>query len=195
MEETTMNLTLSSRAPADVPDGFVDLLKAVDKDNPDKKDIRELRRWLEERPELALATTNLAEIAKNAIIETGPIQQKSFKMCVESGMVQQKNDLGYQDAPALEQLLIDNIVLCWLRLHVVEIEVSNNTQGSHTLSAGRYWDQRLSVAQMRYLRAIETLARVRKTNVAIQVNIAKQQINSLATLDALTTYKPQQQGR
>ena len=194
MEETTMNLTLSSRAPADVPDGFVDLLKAVDKDNPDKKDIRELRRWLEERPELALATTNLAEIAKNAIIETGPIQQKSVKMCVETGMAQQKNDLGYQDAPALEQLLIDNIVLCWLRLHVVEIEVSNNTQGSHTLSAGRYWDQRLSVAQMRYLRAIETLARVRKTNVAIQVNIAKQQINSLA-MDALTTFKPQQQGR
>ncbi|MBT7082548.1 MAG: hypothetical protein HN929_13995 [Chloroflexi bacterium] len=189
-----MNLTLSSRAPADVPDGFVDLLKAVDKDNPDKKDIRELRRWLEERPELALATTNLAEIAKNAIIETGPIQQKSVKMCVETGMAQQKNDLGYQDAPALEQLLIDNIVLCWLRLHVVEIEVSKNTQGSHTLSAGRYWDQRLSVAQMRYLRAIETLARVRKTNVAIQVNIAKQQINSLA-MDALTTFKPQQQGR
>ena len=185
-----MKLELSARAPANVPSEFVNLLQSVDKDNPDKKDVRELRRWLEERPELAMATTNLAEIAKNAIIETGPIQQKSVKMCVEAGMVQLKNDLGYQDAPALEQLLIDNIVLCWLRLQVVEIEMCKHTQGSHTLNTGRYWDNRLSTAQMRYLRAIEMLARVRKTNIAIQVNIAKQQINSLVPLDALTTLRP-----
>lgn len=173
-----MNLEISTRAPANVPDEFVDLLKSVDKDNPKKTDIRELRRWLEERPELGLAVVNLAEVAKNAIIETGPLQQKSVKMCVESGMVQQKNDLGYQDAPPLEQLLIENIVLCWLRLQVIELEVCKNTKGSHTLSAGRYWDQRLSAAQMRYLRAIETLARVRKAHVALQVNIAQQQINT-----------------
>lgn len=189
-----MKITMAAKTSVDMPNGFVELLRSVDKNSPAKSDIQELRRWLDECPELGQAAANLAEIAKKAIIELGPIQQKSVKMCIEAGMIQQKNDLGYQDAPALEQLLIDNIVLCWLRLHVVEIEVSKNTQGSHTLSAGRYWDQRLSVAQMRYLRAIETLARVRKTNVAIQVNIAKQQINSLA-MDALTTFKPQQQGR
>ena len=187
-----MKITMAAKTSVDMPNGFVELLRSVDKNSPAKSDIQELRRWLDECPELGQAAANLAEIAKKAIIELGPIQQKSVKMCIEAGMIQQKNDLGYQDAPALERLLIENIAVCWLRLQVVEIEVCNNTEGSHTLNAGRYWDQRLSVAQVRYLRAIETLARVRKTNIAIQVNIAKQQVNSLATPDALTTFKTRQ---
>ncbi len=42
-----------------------------------------------------------------------------------------------------------------------------------------YWDRHLNAAQRRYLRAIETLARVRKLSGRgpIQINIAEQQVN------------------
>ena len=41
----------------------------------------------------------------------------------------------------------------------------------------RHFERRLNGAHRRYLRAIETLARVRKMGPALQINIADQQIN------------------
>jgi len=35
-----------------------------------------------------------------------------------------KKDLGYNDAPVLEQLLIQQAVLCWLKLNLVELSYS-----------------------------------------------------------------------
>lgn len=42
-----------------------------------------------------------------------------------------------------------------------------------------YWERRLNSAHRRYLRAIETLAKIRKQGLAVQVNIAVNQINIL----------------
>ena len=45
------------------------------------------------------------------------------------------------------------------------------------MTAGPYWDKRFSPAQRRYLRAIENLARVRRTALPVlHVNIAEKQI-------------------
>jgi hypothetical protein len=61
---------------------------------------------------------------------------------------------------------------------------------SGTLEQGEYWEKRLSAAQRRYLRACETLARVRKLTLgtlALQVNIAAaggQQVNMINPTDA-----------
>ena len=50
--------------------------------------------------------------------------------------------------------------------------------GSMSLPQGEYWEKRLTAAQRRYLRAIETLTNVRKMNLpAIQVNIGENQVN------------------
>jgi hypothetical protein len=53
---------------------------------------------------------------------------------------------------------------------------------SITLTVGAYWDKRLSMAQKRFMRACESLARVRRLSrrIPLQVNIAAkgaQQIN------------------
>ncbi len=170
--------TLTINPEINVPDEFRKLLGAVDKDNPSKSDIREVQKWLEERPELGLSVANLVNFPKGMLLQFGPLKVKSVELCLEAGLDVLQDNLGYQEAQPLERMLIENISLCWLRLYLAEIEMTKHTCGSHSLSEGRYWDQRLSTAQMRYLRAIETLARVRKANIAIQVNIAKQQINT-----------------
>jgi hypothetical protein len=163
---------------------FTELLKRVDKDKPSKEDVKALRRWFEDDPSLALEATNMANIVMTQIIQIAS-KQKSVRMCLETGLEHLQNEMGYQEAPMLEKLLIESISMCWLRLQWTEYQFTENTTGSHALTAGRYWDSRVNAAQMRYLRAIEALARVRKVNIAIQVNIAKQQINSLAALDNL----------
>jgi hypothetical protein len=86
-----------------------------------------------------------------------------------------RNGLGYEGAAQLEQLLIDHAVLCWLRLQEVESGYSSAMERSMSLSQADYWDRHLSAAQRRYLRACETLARVRRLlHSTLQVNIAAQ---------------------
>lgn len=85
------------------------------------------------------------------------------------------------DAP-LEQFLIQQIVMCWLRYGIVEYTYTGITHGTATYEKLRYWEQRLNAAQTRYTRALEALARIRKLNLpAIQVNIADQQVNQVNT--------------
>jgi hypothetical protein len=89
-----------------------------------------------------------------------------------------KKDLGYATAPPLEQLLIDHILL--VRLRLAHVENAYNRQivsQSVSLQVGAYWDNLLTSNQARFLRAIETLARVRRLSrntPALQINIARE---------------------
>jgi hypothetical protein len=88
-----------------------------------------------------------------------------------------KKELGSEEAPLLEQLLIQQAALCWLKLNLVELSYSGTMKQSITLTLGIYWEKRLSAAQRRFTRACETLTRVRKLSrntPALQVNIAAQ---------------------
>jgi hypothetical protein len=64
----------------------------------------------------------------------------------------------------------------WLRLIDAENRYNNIVVGnSVTLQQGQYWDTLLSSTQARFLRAIETPARVRRlarNTPALQINIA-----------------------
>jgi hypothetical protein len=73
-----------------------------------------------------------------------------------------KKELGADEAPLLEQLLIQQAALRWLKLNLVELGYSSTMKQSITLTLGVYWEKRLTAAQRRFTRACETLARVRK---------------------------------
>jgi hypothetical protein len=95
-------------------------------------------------------------------------------------MTAMRDALDYQYSPMLEQLLIEQVVLTWLDLDLVQKGYAGSAMTSnHSLTAGAYWDRRLNSAQQRHLRALETLARVRRlSNVTpLQVNIGGQQVN------------------
>jgi len=74
----------------------------------------------------------------------------------------------------MERLLIEQVVLCWLRMFVTEQRYTNIVEGAKlTMREADFWERRLSAVQRRYLRACETLARVRKlVRSTVQVNIA-----------------------
>ena len=126
-----------------------------------------------------LSAGHLAEIMviQNAHATAG------LKECWKHRLQVLKKDLGYDGAPMLEQLLIQQTALCWLKLNLVELGYSNTMKQSITLTLGVYWEKRLSAAQRRFTRACETLARVRKLSrntPALQFNIAAsggQQVN------------------
>jgi hypothetical protein len=85
--------------------------------------------------------------------------------------------LGFDTAPPIERLLIDHILTVRVRLLHTELSYNSIVVGnSVTLPQGQYWDNLLSSAQARFLRAIESLARIRRlarNAPALQINIAQ----------------------
>ena len=106
----------------------------------------------------------------------------SARMAIYAALRALRRGLGYPDAPMMEQMLIENVLLAWLRLNLWEYHFTEMDGGEGmTLKKAAFWDKRISAGQRRYLRAIETLARVRKiTRTTMQINIAEegsQQLN------------------
>lgn len=81
------------------------------------------------------------------------------KSAVRKGAELLKQQMGYEEASATERVLIDHAVLCHVRLGMIEHLYSRNTSGR--LDITEHYEKRLTLAQRRFTRAVETLARVR----------------------------------
>ncbi len=83
-----------------------------------------------------------------------------------------RRSLGEPDVSPMERLLIDQVVICYLRMNLTEQYYENAMTDGCSLAARSYWERKLSTVQRRYLRSIETLARVRKLMRQIAMRIA-----------------------
>jgi len=101
---------------------------------------------------------------------------------IQAGLKANRKELGYDKAGAIERLLIDQVVLCRLRLDHAECLYTERIVGGLSFAQAEHWDRFLASAQRRYLRSIETLARVGKLlrSVTVQVNISQKQVNVVA---------------
>jgi hypothetical protein len=164
---------------------FLQLVQGIDKQDPSPADVQALREMLHGHPDLWRVYGDLAAIAARTLIQ----RLDARPHLVESltcGWHAVKEDLGYSVAPPLERLLIEQVVLCSLHMYLVAGEYGLVVEPSIPQSSIDHWERRLSAVQHRYLRACESLARIRKlarTTPALQVNIAThggQQLNLLA---------------
>jgi hypothetical protein len=155
---------------------FIEQLRKVEREHPKPEDVKRLRAMLRRNDtfwQLAGDLTQQAQRSALANVNWGK-SRTLVRESVEAGMEQIRRDLGYSTAPALERLLIEQVVTAWLRLGICELEYSQIHNGSLSLAKATYWNHALESAQRRYLRAIESLARVRRLKVpALQVNVAQ----------------------
>ena len=105
----------------------------------------------------------------------------AIKASMTRGWEQLQLDLARPSDGELERLLVQQVVVAWLHLGYIEYQYSAmTTLEGVTIRRAEYWERRLSAAQRRYLRATETLARVRRLQLpAVQVNIGNQQVNQV----------------
>ncbi len=157
---------------------FGELVKKTEKSDPKPEDVQALRKYLTEHPEVWRVLGDLSEFAYSRLVDATVGDQVGLRESLKAGRLALREELGYQEASALERLLIDQIVLCWLRLNHVEFSYTAMLRRDTPLSIGDYWDRKLSAAQRRYLRACETLARVRKLRLpSLQINVGAKQVN------------------
>jgi len=160
---------------------FAELVNRTNRKNPSPTDVEALRRMLRECPSVWGSAEFAFSTALNMIQSVKATS--GVRELMEHSYRQLSNDLGHDRASPLEKALIEHLALVWLRLYVVEQGYTQKTMSDErcSLTLADYWDRRLSAAQQRYLRACETLVRVRKLHVpALQMNIAAaggQQVN------------------
>jgi hypothetical protein len=160
---------------SDAYNRFMKIVEKTDKDNPRDKDIQALRQILSEHPEVLDFAGDLAIENELKIINDSKMTVAVRETIIAKlGMI--RNGLGYGEVPLLEKMLIEQVILSWLRLNIWEFKFSIlETQGM-PLTKASFWEKRMSAALWRYLRACESLARIRKLSkqdVALQVNIAR----------------------
>lgn len=72
-----------------------------------------------------------------------------------------RQEMKGEGASMIESLLAHHAAICWLRLAEAETQFTVHTSKSHTLTSGMYYEKRLTLAQRRFTRAVESLARTR----------------------------------
>jgi hypothetical protein len=136
-----------------------------------------LEKYLKEAPQLYQIVFDISKIVQQKLVET-IIHQRPGQMSLKANIIHLRDGMAYEKSPVLEQLLIENVINCWLRLEWIELQLTGQSNQEYiNIKTIEYWEKRLSANQRRYLRAVETLARVRKltrNTPMLQVNIATQ---------------------
>lgn len=162
---------------------LIALRAKVDRENPDPKVLESLREQLRAFPILSKVLCDLHDRNAQGVIASIAKDRVTVE-ALKANVQHMSDDLGYKGATPLERPLIEHVVLCWLRLRKAELSYSNALAGAQTLTQAAHWERRLTMAQGRYLRAGESLARVRRLarphRQPLQLNIGGQQVNVAA---------------
>ena len=157
-------------------DELYELYRLTDKAKPKPEDVQALRDFLIANPKKALYIGDLAIQAETQLLHQAFSDNKGGEVACDEVLHLMRKSLGIDTATALEKPLIYHVCLCWLRLQLFEIKYTQGTGGSLTLEQGMYWEKKLAAHQKRYLKAVETLGRIRKLNLNIQINIGEKQL-------------------
>lgn len=158
---------LKAKMISDLPlpkDGYAyKLLKATNKPEADvkKEDVQALREYLEENQSACREIADFSGRIQRMVIEgfaNSVLTAESYK----KRLVVMRDNLGWNTASEIEQILIEQVCLCWLRLNFMEMVSYEKLQKSHSVETGLYYEKCLMNAQKRYMRACESLAKVRK---------------------------------
>ncbi len=173
---------LSKACSYDTVRKFTDLITRIEGRQPAPEDVEALHQMLKDNPELWRVRGDLAYQTAVRIISNFTADLTS-RLSLEQGWENLRQELGYHTAPPLEQMLIEQVLLCWLQLTATEHDYLDAV--NQPLINGEaiiLWEKRFTAAQQRYLRAIETLSHIRERthSSSLQVNIAThggQQLN------------------
>lgn len=113
-----------------------------------------------ERPGLAEETGNLAKEALDLLMASACGQDVARKQGLTRKLEEMRVELLGPDPTAIERLLVERILACWIYLHY--LEVMQTKYEPAPLIAGVFFQRLLSAAHKRYLAALKALAVVRR---------------------------------
>ena len=154
-----------------------ELYDKCSKDDPEEADLESFREYLKRNPGIYSFVSEVASHVERRIIdEINPDQ--AYAIYIETSIWQMRLEMGYDNAPIIERILIDNIINCWLRLISVELSPRKPLNFKREIR-----EDRLNTTQNRFRQACLTYIRVKKLiskTPALQINFTTgtaQQVN------------------
>jgi hypothetical protein len=158
------------------------------KANVDPNAVSELQVLLREHPGIENDWRMLANMVFDSLLKTvshGAGNREMFtRECKEM-----RERLGWAEASQIERMMIEHIVLCWLRFVYAELLVSTNA-GNLTAADAEKLDRQISRAHNGYIRACESLSRLQLLKQVEKEAAAKADIWDARAADA-RLQKPQ----
>jgi hypothetical protein len=155
---------------------FLGLVDRAYQKKPDQKDLSLLRKWIRDYPNLWRVVFDTAQLIEDNLIKN-MLQSEASKIALKKNTDDIREGFGYYQSPMMEQMLIDNIIISWLDVQYANYMIAIKAGINESMVILEFWERRLNIAQARYLRACETLAKIRRLsarNPTLQVNIATQ---------------------
>jgi hypothetical protein len=98
--------------------------------------------------------------AESFALEKSPVSPGLVE-CWRERLDDIRKELRGDNPSESERLLAQYAALCWLRLSETEMRYTQQLSANITLTLGMYYEKRLTLAQRRFTKAVETLERVR----------------------------------
>ena len=157
---------------------LLDQLREVmeDANDGDEEALSKVKEIFKEAPGMARIFADLAGEAERGLVKRLTRGDPLVREALPVRLKAMRKELAGSDPSALERLLAERIVACWLQLQHAEIIYAQNLGGMN-IAQSEYHQRRLDKLHRRYLSAIKALAQVRKMGPAIQINVAEKQMN------------------
>jgi hypothetical protein len=155
---------------------FLEVVERAYKKKPTPKDLAELRKWIDEFPELWRVVFDTARVIEDNFIKK-MAQDKASVIAMQKNTEEIRQGFDYETSSMMEKMLIDNVIISWLNIQYANYQLTARVGENEKIVILEFWERRLTTMQRRYLRACETLAKVRRliaAKPAFQVNIASQ---------------------
>jgi len=137
------------------------LIERVNADTPKRSDLEAFAREVQANPDRLAEVADLAGQAHRHLAEHVP-GGFFVRESVRRGIERTIEELSTAQDDPIEKQLVGHIATCWARLYLVQREYTMRTAAELPTLEGYFWEHRLSAAQARWLRALDTLARVRR---------------------------------
>lgn len=96
---------------------------------------------------------------------------------IEKEIERKRTEVAGADPSPLERLLAERVALCWLAANYADAEYTRKLKAGMSFREGEYYSKRCEQTNRQLLKAIESLARVRRLLAPVQLNFGVNQVN------------------
>ena len=150
---------------------FMALFKQANKKRPNTLHLQELKTFLETHPDMLHDNLSIANMVLNDFIDSF-FEKQAEKELMRTEVNRMKNEFSYQKASIIEKMLFDTVLVSWVRLQYLEGSINQIFKDVIGEKEVRIYNKLLDGANRRFIRAVDSLGRIKKYNINFQVNIA-----------------------
>jgi hypothetical protein len=125
--------------------------------------------------EWALRLSDLSILVMDSLMGK-MVKDAANRELLAAQVAERKRQMGYAEATGVEQMLIERVMMCWLRVIADESRVNNSYGSGVSLKQCDYAERSLSRAHSRFLRACEALERYRAMAQITKIAKAKAEL-------------------